>query len=173
MKGGARILGALAGLLILFLLVGLLLSGEWEARVELVLPASPELVFLHLDSPSSWQGWSPMPESGLTPFGPVRGTGAGIRWDDPRYGRGEVVLTESVPGKLVAYRVEVEEGALLYSGRFQLSAEGSGTRIRWREKGDFGWNPLTRYAARFMRSSQARAMEGSMANLARLLVREG
>lgn len=173
MKMGARILGALAGLLLLFLGVGLLLPGRWQAEVEETLPAPPEAVFHHLDSPASWQGWSPMPETGLTSFGPPRGEGSGLRWDDPRYGRGEVVLTECVPRERVAYRVEVEGGSLLYFGTFQLTPAAGGTRIHWRETGDFGWNPLTRYAARFMRGSQARAMEAGLERLARLLAEEG
>jgi hypothetical protein len=55
----------------------------------------------------------------------------------------------------------------------RLSAEGGGTRIRWREQGDFGANPLMGYWARFMERAQGAELEkaldrlGSVAEAAR------
>ena len=45
MKLGAKIFGALSGVLILYLVLGLLLPGRWEAEAEAVLPAPPSTVF--------------------------------------------------------------------------------------------------------------------------------
>ena len=57
------------------------------------------------------------------------------------------MITSAVPAREVAYEVAVEEGAIRVRGEIELTAIGGGTRIRWRETGDFGWNPLLGYLA--------------------------
>jgi hypothetical protein len=169
MKIGARIFGALAAVLLLYLVVGLLLPGEWVAEVEDELHHPPEEVFPLLDNMESWRRWAALPDSGTQLFGPPSGTGAGIRWDDPRYGSGEVRITESRPLASVGYIVEVEGGALTIHGLLTLEASAPGTRLRWREEGKFGWNPLLGYAARGMPASQAEAMRAGLDRLRGLL----
>ena len=169
MKLGARIFGILSGLFILYLLLGLLLPGTWEARVEKVIHAPPERVFPLLNELEAWSRWSPMPQAGTSTFGPPRGPGAGLRWDDPQYGKGEVTIVSSRENQLLEYRVEVEGGALEIRGRLALEPTGEGTRIFWSEAGDFGWNPLLGYAARSMSSSQAEVMAESLETLARIV----
>lgn len=165
MKLGARIFGVLAGILLLFLLVGLLLPGTWSAGEEALLPAPPSSVFPLLNRLSAWDLWTPFPDTGLEWFGPPEGVGAGLRWDDPGYGKGEARIVRSVEGAEVRYEVEVEGGALRIHGVLTLEAEGVGTRLRWVEEGDFGWNPLMGYAARGMADSQGKAMKASLERL--------
>jgi hypothetical protein len=98
----------------------------------------------------------------LEAFGPPTGVGAGVRWDDPRYGAGEVRIVGSEEDRMVEYEVIVENGALTIHGSITLEPEGVGTRVRWVEEGDFGWNPLLGYAARGMSSSQAETMRQSL-----------
>lgn len=166
MRLGARIFGALSGILLLFLFVGLLLPGTWKAEQEALIPASPASIFPLLSRISSWTIWTPFPEAGLEAFGPEEGEGAGIRWDDPEYGKGEARITGARENASVAYEVEIEGGTLTIHGLMSLEAEGAGTRIRWVEEGDFGWNPLMGFAARGMASSQGEAMKASLARLA-------
>lgn len=169
MKLGAKIFGLLSALLILYLLLGLLLPGTWEAEVEQLVNAPPAKVFPLLNEPGAWPRWSPMPETGTATFGARSGPGAGLRWDDPQYGKGEVTILDSQENRLVEYRVEVEGGALEVQGTLRLEPIKDGTRIHWKESGDFGWNPLLGYAARSMGSSQRQAMAESLETLARIL----
>ena len=71
----------------------------------------------------------------------------------------------------VNYEVEVEGGALKIRGSLFLQPEEAGTRIRWVEEGDFGWNPLMGYATGRMASSQEEAMRESLGKLAEEAVR--
>jgi uncharacterized protein YndB with AHSA1/START domain len=169
MKLGAKIFGALGGILLLYLLLGILLPGQWEARVESTLPAPPEQVFPFLNSPEKWALWNAMPDSGLVLTGPSQGAGAGIEWDDPRYGSGRYRIVASHPPNRVDYEVEIEGGALKVSGTLELSASPDGSLLRWLEEGDFGWNPLLGYAARGMASSQGEAMRSSIQTLVQIL----
>ncbi|MFO8175405.1 MAG: SRPBCC family protein [Longimicrobiales bacterium] len=169
MKTGAWIFGILSILFVIYLLVGLFLPGTWETEVEAVVPAPPSRTFPFLSDPGAWSQWSPMPEAGATTFGAPRGEGAGLRWDDPRYGRGELRILATRTDEMVEYRVEVEGGALRIHGTMTLDPVEGGTRIRWKESGDFGWNPLLGYAARRMGESQGLAMEESLETLSRIL----
>ena len=169
MKLGAKVFGMLSALLLLYLLTGLLLPGRWEAEAESVIQASPEEIFPLLNNLGAWAQWSPMPESGHETFGSPSGVGAGLRWDDPQYGVGEVRIISSRTDVEVGYEVDVEGGALKIRGLLTLEGEEGGTRIIWRESGDFGWNPLMGFAARGMPSSQGEAMRESLATLGRLV----
>jgi hypothetical protein len=173
MRLGAKIFGGLSGILLLYLLVGLLLPGSWRAQEEILLPAPPSSVFPLVNRLSAWELWTPFPQSGLVSFGPPEGEGAGLRWDDPQYGKGEVRIIRSREDAEVSYWVEVEEGALTIRGVLTLEPEGGGTRLRWVEDGDFGWNPLMGYAARGMADSQGEAMKASLGRLTDLLPRPG
>jgi hypothetical protein len=171
MRLGARIFGVLSGILLLYLLVGLLLPGSWTATEESSLPVPPSAVYPFLDRLSAWESWTPFPETGLEAFGPSEGAGSGVRWDDPQYGRGEARIVEARPDTSVEYEVLIEGGSLRIHGSLTLTPEGGGSRLRWVEQGDFGWNPLMGYAARGMASSQGEAMKASLARLASVVAR--
>jgi len=169
MRLGARVFGFLSGILLLLILVGLLLPGTWSAQESALLPAPPSAVFAVLSRLSGWGSWTPFPDTGLEAFGPAEGVGAGIRWDDRDYGRGEARITGIEENQAVEYEVLIEGGSLRIQGRLTLQPDGEGTRIQWAEEGDFGWNPLLGYAARGMASSQANAMKASLDRLAEVL----
>ncbi len=169
MKLAARMLGALSALLLLVLLVGVLLPGRWRAEVQVLLPEAPSQVFPYLIRTDLWSLWTPMPGSGVVPYGPGAGVGAGLRWDDPGYGEGTFEILDTQGDARVEYRVEVEKGALRIRGIMTLSPAPQGTLLNWVEEGDFGWNPLLGYAARGMSSSQRLAMEASLDALRALL----
>ncbi len=165
MKMGTKIFGGFAVVCLGYLLVGLLLPGRWTAREEILLPQPPSEVFPLLNSLLAWEVWTPFPEEGMESYGPQEGTGAGLRWDDPQYGRGEAVITGSTPNREVTYEVRIEGGSLTISGRLTLESGPEGTLLQWVEEGDFGWNPLMGYAARGMASSQGEAMRASLERL--------
>ena len=162
---GVRILGSLAGLLVLVLAVGFALPGTWSAERSVVLAAPPEALYPLMEAPSSWRKWTAWPDSGLVAEGPERGEGAGLRWDDPELGDGRFEIVEAIPLQRVRYRVEVEGGAMHTQGVLTLVQETGGTRVSWREEGDFGWNPLMAYWAWFMERVQGRELEKALARL--------
>ena len=169
MRLGAKIFGALAGVFILFLLLGWLLPGTWQAEAETVLPAPPSKVFPFVNRMDLWVLWNPMPESGSESLGPEEGVGAGLQWSDPQYGEGRFQILVSEVDSIVEYQVLVEGGALEVHGVISLSPEGGGTRLHWSEQGDFGRNPLMGYTARRMASTQGEVMHSRLgALLARL-----
>lgn len=169
MKLGAKIFGVLSGVLIFYLLAGLILPGTWEADVDVLIPAPPSVVFPYLNRMDRWVLWNQMPESATQMEGPSEGVGTALMWDDAQYGEGQVRIVSSEEDSRVEYEVEVEGGALRIHGVLSLNPEGAGTRLHWVEQGDFGWNPLMGYAARGMAESQGEAMRTNVETLRALL----
>jgi hypothetical protein len=166
------VLGAFALLLVTLLAIGFLLPSDWSAERDAWIQASPEEVFPFLHRAGAWQLWTPSPTGGVELFGPDAGVGSGRRWDDPGYGQGEFVIVDETPPERVTYRVEVEGGSIVIQGWLELEPEGEGTRVRWYEEGDFGWNPLLGYLAGRMGDLQGGQLEASLGFL-RALVEEG
>ena len=95
-----------------------------------------------------------------------------MEWDDPRYGKGRFRILRSLPEEGIDYEVLIEGGALTISGTIKIRPEAGGTRLEWREAGDFGWNPLLGYSARRMGSTQGTAMMASLEKLRALMESE-
>lgn len=162
---GVRVLGAGAALLVLGLAVGFALPGTWSAERSVLLASPPEALFPLMDAPDSWRRWTAWPDSGLVAEGPARGVGARLTWDSRDLGDGSFEIVESTPPERVRYRVEVQEETMHTDGTITLTPADGGTVVTWREEGDFGWNPLMGYWARFMERVQGRELEKALERL--------
>ncbi len=161
-----KVLTAAIGVLVLAMLVGVLLSGRWEVERSALVAAPPAAVFRWLDDPRRWDEWAPLGDVVTTFSGPERGAGATRSWNHPELGDGFFRIVSTVPDREVRYHVEVQEGSLVTDGTIELSPEGTGTRVTWRENGDFGRNPLMGYTARSMDRMQGPQMELTLKRLA-------
>jgi hypothetical protein len=158
------ILGGGALLLGIFLLVGYLLPGTWEADASQVIASTPEELMPYLDSPEGWQEWTPWPENGVERIGPERGAGARLSWDDLDLGSGSFTI-ESVAPTRIEYTVDVEEGSMVSKGTVTMTPAEDAVRVDWHEEGDFGWNPLMGYWALRMGSAQSQELAKGLARL--------
>lgn len=159
-----------AAAMLAFVVAGFALDGTWQVEREVVIRAAPETIFPYLDELEGWDRWVPWDHVDDTLVGPASGVGATRRWDDPEWGQGEWTLTERDPHEYVAYEVRVEGGSLVTRGELRLTPVGAqGTRVVWRESGDFGWNPFLAYMALGMDRMQGRELEKNLASLKALL----
>lgn len=166
------VLGSIALVLIGVLAVGFLLPSRWSVERSTWIDAPPEAVYAHLESARAWGRWTPSPESDVEHYGPEVGVGSGRRWDDPGYGRGDFRIVRHEPTGRIDYEVDVEGGSIRIEGSLTLEAVDGGTRVQWREDGDFGWNPLLGYLAGRMDDLQGAQLDASLGAL-RALVEEG
>lgn len=162
---GTRILGAGAAVLLLVIGVGFALPRTWSAERSAVLAAPPAAVFPLLEAPASWRRWTAWPDSGLVAEGPERGVGARLTWNDRELGDGSFEIVEAVAPERVRYRVQVQGGSMHTEGTLALAPEAGGTRVTWKEEGDFGWNPLMGYWARLMERVQGRELAKALERL--------
>ena len=162
---GCMILGAGAAVLLVLLGIGWVLPGTWSAERSTVLQAPPSAIFALADTPEGWKRWTPWPDSGVVREGPARGAGARLSWNDEQLGDGSFEIIQAEPDSLVRYRVVVQKGSMHTDGTLRLAAEDGGTRVLWREEGDFGANPLMGYWARFMERAQGAELEKALRRL--------
>lgn len=156
---------AVAVALLLFVAFGLVLDGEWEVERSRVVELSPEEIYDELISIEGWATWGSLGTVEGERAGPDTGPGASVHWDDAEWGEGEWTLTEAEPARSVDYEVRVEGGSLVTRGHLELTAVPEGTRIEWRESGDFGWNPFLAFMALGMDRMQGTEMEKSLDRL--------
>ena len=161
-RPGAIVAGILALFAGGFVLVGILLPGTVEVTRSVEIEAAPETVFPLLDDLGRWAEWTPWGEVESRLEGPATGTGARRVWDDPELGSGSLTLVGSRPPAGVDYRVEVEDGAILFEGTITVAATGGGSVVTWTERADLGWNPLLGWTALTMDESQGRQLEESL-----------
>jgi Polyketide cyclase / dehydrase and lipid transport len=164
-----RVFGSVAGVLIIFLTVGVLLPGTWSADSTVNLQVPPREVFPYLNDLARWDSWTPWGDVESTFDGVTAGVGARRSWDNPNLGSGSITITESVTDRLVRYRVVVGDGGLSVEGAFVLEPADDGSTVTWSEVGDFGWNPLMGYTVLTMPESQSVQLERGLTELKRLL----
>ncbi|MFP3947828.1 MAG: SRPBCC family protein [Gemmatimonadota bacterium] len=162
----ARVFGGVALLLLTFIGIGVLLPGEWTVEARTVVNVPPDSVYRELSRVGSWSEWMPWPESGAEFGGPPSGAGASFRWDDEVYGSGSFTIEDAATDRHVAYRVSVEDDAVVVHGRMELRPVDEGTEIRWTEEGDAGWNPLVAFAALTQGDRQATQLQDTLDRLA-------
>lgn len=162
----ARVFGGVALLLLTLIGIGILLPGEWTVEATARVDAAPDSVYAELSRVRSWPEWMPWPENGARFNGPSTGPGASFAWDDEVYGRGSFTIEDGVPGRFLEYRVSVEDGAVVVNGRMELTDTDGGTRIRWTEEGDAGWNPLVAFAVLTQGDDQAARLQETLDSLA-------
>lgn len=164
---------AITLLLITLMGVGLALSGEWRAEATLEVGAPPEAVYPLLEDLRRWDEWTLWGDVESTFAGALRGTGAIRSWQTEELGSGSIQITDAQEHRRVLYEVDVDDGSLKVLGRLELETTPGGTLIRWEESGDFGWNPLMGYQARFMTKAQGAQLEESLRRLASVLQESG
>lgn len=155
--------------LIGFIVLGFALPGTWDVSRELEVSASPERIWPNLVDLERWEIWTSVGQVEATLSDPSSGVGATRAWDSADWGSGRVEIMRADAPTTLGYEVAVQEGELTTSGLIELIPTDSGTRVVWREQGDFGWNPLLGYMALGMDRMQGQEMEKSLTRLDSLL----
>ncbi len=145
-----KVFGALIGLAILFLLIGLALPDKTHVEREISIDRPPAEVFSMLDSYRRFNTWSPWfardPNAVYTYEGPTTGVGASMRWVSRKsdVGSGRQTIVDTVPGKRVVTKLEFEgQGDAIAT--FELTPQGQGTRVVWGFDAEHGMNPVSRW----------------------------
>ncbi|MDQ6891088.1 MAG: SRPBCC family protein [Acidobacteriota bacterium] len=141
------ILGA-AG--ILLFLVGTLLPAEWTVERSVLVAAPPSHVYpLIADFKNGWSLWNPWqePSMKIAYSGPSEGVGAVQTWEGGDTNGGRIEIVRAIPLTEVAFALKF--GSFPIDGRIDLQAEGTRTRVTWKDFGRIEGLPIYRFM-RFM-----------------------
>jgi uncharacterized protein YndB with AHSA1/START domain len=150
-QAGWKLSLAFVLLIALFVGAGFFLPGTWSAEATRTVAAPPDSVFALLGSPRRWDEWTPWPEIEFNYEGPAQGAGAKRSWDAPQIGAGSFTITAAERPSHVEYVVALAGEAQATRGSFRIEAVDGGTRVTWREEGDYGSNPVMGWAALSMK----------------------
>ncbi len=140
---------AVAGLVGLFLVVGVLLPSAWHTERSIVIAADGEHILPLVDTPRRWIDWAPWtperyPGMEIDYGQPERGAGAWWSWRGEESGNGRMDITRSD----VAYGLDFGlafEGFDPSKGSIQFEKVDGGTKVTWSMFGDYGMNLVGRY----------------------------
>ncbi len=145
---------ALAVLIAVLVLGGLLISPKFTAVRSITIDAAPDKIYPLIAAPRAWKQWSAWnqrdPAMDIEYSGPESGTGAVWAWKSKSQGDGKMSFTTAVPGQALGYELYFPDFGTTSSGDFKLeAAAGGGTRVTWTMNGDMGANPLFHWMALF------------------------
>lgn len=173
-----EILISLAIVAVVFVLVGVLLPSSRHQSHSVETNRKMTIVFDTLNSLRRFKEWNPLylkdPSMKLTLSGPESGVGAKLSYqsNEERLGSGSWEITESVPGKRVAYKIEDQEHGHNKRTVFTLSPTGRRGRnveIHQTYDVDYGWNLIGRYAGLYVSSNVGSEMKLGLSRLSNML----
>ncbi|MCW8132457.1 MAG: SRPBCC family protein [Planctomycetota bacterium] len=131
------VLGALAALIVIFLIVVALQPSDFRVTRSSTISAPPETVYGQVNDFRKWSAWSPWekldPAMKRTFEGPAEGVGAVYAWaGNDQVGEGRMTIAESKPGELVRIKLDfLKPFESTSTSEFVFAGEGGGTKVTW------------------------------------------
>lgn len=152
-----------------------LLPTQLEVRQSIVLTASPEEVYAHLNNPMEWEKWTVLnrqadPSMIYLYGGPMAGTGARMQWSGDKVGNGRIVFTESMSPSSLLYQESEGEDTSRLQGSFTLGAIAGGTEVVWQQQASFGEKPWDRIHCLLTKYRKQEEAEKGLLSLKTLLL---
>ena len=163
-----KVLYAVGGLIIVFVLVGLALPRHARVEVTMQIDANPATVFALLNDFRRVELWSPWldadPNARVVHSGPRRGVGATITWDGAIIGTGTQTITDSRPFEHVATSLNPGTSGEARTW-FDLDGGSGTTSVTWRFETDYGLNVVGRVVGLIFAGVVRREFEQGLENL--------
>ncbi len=138
------------GVLVVFVVGGLLLPRAFKVSRSIVIAAPPEKIHPHIDSLARWPAWSPFdtedPSIVWEKADKESGVGASRSWKSKKMGDGSQTITASDPKTGVSMKL-VMIGSCFepLDIRFDYAPQAGGTRVTWSDSGNLPAAPHWRW----------------------------
>ena len=172
MKLILKILGGLAGLVLLLVVVAFFLPRQYQVQRAIVIRATADTIMEQTAVLRQWKSWSAWherdPKMKLAYSEQTTGVGAWVSWESKNEGNGKMTITEQTPTKLL-YALEFPDYGMKSNGTMEARPESAGTRLTWSDEGDLGMNPMNRWFGLFLDKFIGTDFDRSLANLKKLI----
>jgi len=157
---------------IILVLISLALPSSYKVRRALTIKGKPDAVFILVNTLKQWPEWSAwtvarFPDMQLAYSGPESGPGATYSWTGKSSGDGTLKITSSDPAQGITYDLDFEHGKYLCQGTIALRPVTDAVEVTWSNRGQLGWNPVSRYFGLLMDRMMGPDMETGLHNLQR------
>lgn len=134
--------------LVLVVLIGAFLAyvalqpSHYSISRGIVIQASPDRIFPHINNPQKmheWNPWIQMDKSAkLSYSGPGEGVGAKTEWrDGKQLGTGSATVIQSIPNQKVVTRLEYfKPHAMTQEAQLVIESQPDGSKVTWSVEGD-------------------------------------
>ncbi len=130
--------------------IAFVLPREVTVKRSVIINATPEAVFPHVNSMQATEAWSPWlerdPDVRLVYSGPESGVGNRLAWESehPHVGSGTQEITASEENSRVETALDFGPMGTA-DASFDLRPEGEATELTWGLVTDTGMNPIARW----------------------------
>lgn len=168
MKTLKKALALIAGLIVLFFVLGYALPSKFTVSRSAQMKAPPERIYPYVATPKQWPEWSNWnpklrPDMTFAYEGPEMGPGAAMRMTGEREGAGVLTIVNGNPKTGVQYQVKTDSGFVI-NGTIAFQPTADGTKVVWTDTGELS-NPGMRYFGLFMDKMLAPNFEQGLAAL--------
>lgn len=161
-------IGSLAGIALIFLVVGLLLPSKYSVERSSSIDAGPEHIHELVGELKRWPEWTPWleddPTIKVSTSDQTNGVGAHQSWIGES-GSGELTITASSPQQGIEYDLSFDDGAFQSKARLVYANENDATTVTWVMSGDVGMNIIGRYFGIMMDSMVGPMFEAGLGKL--------
>jgi len=173
MKMLLKAVGALVGLAVVLVLIGLVLPGHYRVERTVVIAAKPAAIFLLIGDLKAWAQWGvwfrrdPAMQVSYSPS--TTGVGAWSEWKSKSQGNGKMTISSVQAPALLEYRIEFPDMGMVSTGTMALvpGADGA-TQVKMGMEGDLGRSPVKRWFGLFMDRMMGPDFDAGLANLKRI-----
>jgi effector-binding domain-containing protein len=169
MKTLKKIIIWLLVLIGILILVAYLLPGKYNVERSTLIKGDRGMVFSMVCDFNNWKLWSPwsadkdstvvIENIGCCEVGAVQ------KWDGEEMGKGEISITELIPGEKITWEMGFEGYSQMMLIGMTFEAEGDEWLVTWSAEGELGYNPLYRYYGLMIDSDLGMEYENGLKNL--------
>lgn len=175
MKWLKRVIFAVAAVIALLLVIGLVLPSGFKVQRSMLITAPAAKVYPLIAEPRQWKNWAIWnqrdPSMKVEYSGPESGKGAKWSWQSKTEGNGMMEFSAATPNEGIQYSLSFPDFGMTSHGEMRLTPDGSGTRVTWTNEGDMGANPVNRYFGLMMDSMVGPDFDAGLKNLKTLAER--
>ncbi len=158
------------GVVAILVIVSFLLPKTYKVERTLFIKSNPDVIYGLTSNFQLWHLWAPWTkETDSTVVFEMTGEAAQVgtswKWNGEVLGNGEMILSELLPGELVAYNLAFDHGKYVSKGKIIIENQGDSARVSWIDEGDLGYHPVSRYMGLFMGRMMGPDFEKGLAKL--------
>ncbi|HEX2735590.1 MAG TPA: SRPBCC family protein [Polyangiaceae bacterium] len=129
--------GAIASVVVLFVVVGLMLPNHWNVERSILIHAPASKIHPLVEDLHAWGNWveSRDPTLRYEFTGPERGVGANRIYHSQYAGTGSTQITLSDPSRGIEFESCVNSPSPTAHGKLTYASEGPATRVTWHDEG--------------------------------------
>lgn len=170
MKTLKKVLYWFAGILALLVVFSFILPKTYKVERNTFIKSNPEIIYSLVSNFQQWHLWVAWTKEVDSTVifelnGPTAQVGASWKWNGEILGKGEMILTELEPPRLVAYDLAFDEGKYRSKGKLVIESQADSVKVSWFDEGDLGYNPISRYMGLLMDRMMGPDFEKGLAKL--------